>query len=183
MSVPAPTPPAKKFAPRAKPAAAPSNPAPKTNDDVAPAQQANIKATATTLAPSAAVQNVSATSSSRSSLSRPPPPHQHQQQQQQQPQQQQQQHSPPEFDKDDVEALRSENKMLQTRLAAFLEFEKVKSEPVSTKGMAEVEVAALLQLMKARVRQLELALAWECSRREEAEERCFALMRRTASNV
>jgi hypothetical protein len=78
--------------------------------------------------------------------------------------------------------------MLQTRLAAFLEFQQTTTASAAAslsasdvKGMTETEVGAMLGLMKARIRQLELALAWECSRREEAEERCFALMRRTAA--
>ncbi len=100
----------------------------------------------------------------------------------------------PQFDKEDVDALRKENKLLQTRVAAFLEFQQQSqnnnqsssSSSVSSsildinnlKGMNENEVGALFNLMKSRIKQLELALAWECSRREEAEERCFALMKR-----
>lgn len=98
------------------------------------------------------------------------------------------------FDKEDVEALRKENKMLQTRVAAFFEFQQtsstngkstsaIETSSSSVKGMSEAEVTAMFNLMKARIRQLELALAWECSRREEAEEKCFALMKRAVTSA
>jgi hypothetical protein len=188
MSAPAPPPPVKKFVPRARtpPASAPAaQPDPPKSDTAArvqqevPAPQPLASAGSISAQSSIARQRPddsvivanSRTPAAAAASSAPAAAR----------------YAPPAFDKEDVEALRSENRLLQTRLAAFLEFQQSttssssSSDAISVRGMGEAEVGALFNAMKARIRQLELALAWECSRREEAEERCFAIMRRSAA--
>lgn len=183
-AVPPPPPPVRKFVPRSTPAA---NTTAALTTTPKPAASAT---TTTTISPAMKkklddlIKGSAPTIATSTANMRP----QHQLQQQQAPPLEPTPTAPsviPQFDKEDIDALRKENKLLQTRLAAFLEFQTSTSQqqnqdaPLNTKGMSEQEVSALMTLMRSRIRQLELALAWECSRREEAEERCFALMKRS----
>lgn len=184
-AVPPPTPPVRKFTPRNAPAAA--TPRPAGNSDAPALPTPTNKSSTISPSMEKKIDDLIRGSGIPSST----------QQEQQQPVQQQQPQqvpvqvppaplvTPPQFDKDDIDALRKENKMLQTRVAAFFEFQASTQQaqnqdaPLNMKGMSEQEIAALMTLMRSRIRQLELALAWECSRREEAEERCYALLKRS----